>query len=191
MFVLPNGHIYEAGPKTKTWLLDVNGSGSWTQGATNTFGSSGYAESAAMYRPGEILRAGGGDPAFANAAIVDMNAALPAWRDIDPMAFARRRHDLTILADGTVIVVGGTVRSDDESQAVLAAEIWDPDTERWTTVAAMSEARMYHSSTVLLADGRVVAGGGEADGRRRAQIYSPPYLFKGPLPTISWGDRLV
>ena len=50
---------------------------------------------------------------------------------------------------------------------------------------------MYHSSAVLLPDGRVVVGGGEAAGRLRAQIYSPPYLFKGARPTISGspGDR--
>ena len=32
-----------------------------------------------------------------------MNAANPAWRAIDPMAFARRRMNLTLLADGTVM----------------------------------------------------------------------------------------
>ena len=44
---------------------------------------------------------------------------------------------------------------------------------------------MYHSSAVLLPDGRVVVGGGEASGRLRAQVYSPPYLFNGSRPTIS------
>ena len=84
-----------------------------------------------------------------------------------------------------MLAVGGTRVGDDESEAVLAAEIFDPDTQQWTTVAAMAEARMYHSSTVLLPDGRVVAAGGEADGRLHAQIYSPPYLFLGPRPTIT------
>ena len=44
---------------------------------------------------------------------------------------------------------------------------------------------MYHSAAVLLPDGRVVVGGGETSGRLRAQIYSPPYLFKGARPSIS------
>jgi hypothetical protein len=100
------------------------------------------------------------------------------------MAFARRRMNLTILADGSVMAMGGTLQADNESTAVLPAEIWDPVTETWTTVAAMAEARMYHSSAVLLPDGRIVVGGGEAAGRLRAQVYSPPYLFKGPRPTI-------
>lgn len=43
---------------------------------------------------------------------------------------------------------------------------------------------MYHSTALLLPDGRVVAAGGEASGELHAQIYSPPYLFKGARPTI-------
>ena len=130
-----------------------------------------------------ILRAGGGDPASNQTARIDMNAATPTWQSVARMNFPRRRMNLTILADGTAIALGGTRASDDANQAVLEAEIWNGTT--WTTVAAMAEARMYHSSAVLLDDGRVLIAGGEAAGRLRAQIYSPPYLFKGPRPTIS------
>ena len=82
------------------------------------------------------------------------------------------------------MAIGGTGQSDSEAAAVLQGEIWNPTTEAWTTVASMGEARMYHSSAVLLPDGRVVVGGGEASGRLRAQVYSPPYLFNGSRPTI-------
>ena len=98
------------------------------------------------------------------------------------MSFARRRMNLMLLADGSVMAIGGTASGDDASKAVLAGEIWDPATEQWTTVESMGEARMYHSSSVLLPDGRVVVGGGEAAGRLRAQVYSPPYLFRGDSP---------
>jgi len=184
MYQLPDGRIFEAGAKKSTAFLDINGGG-WTDGPTNSFGSSGYSESSCMYRPGKILRAGGGKPAWPDAAVIDMNVASPAWRDIAPMAFGRRRHDLTIMADGKVFAVGGTANKDDPTVAVLPAEIWDPDTELWTTVAALAEERMYHSSTVLLPDGRIVAAGGEGDVRKHAQIYEPPYLFQGPRPTIT------
>src|SRR5262249_6686544 len=54
--------------------------------------------------------------------------------------------------------------------------------------------RLYHSTALLLPDGRVlVAGGGrffgfpsnEISDRLSAEIYSPPYLFKGARPTIT------
>ncbi len=179
MFVLPNGRTYEAGSKAGTATLDVNGTGSWTAGPTALYSTSGYSESAVMYRPGKVLRAGGGDPAIARAMVVDMTAASPAWREIAPMSFARRRMNLTILADGTVMAIGGTGQADSATAAVLAGRDLGPDSETWTTVASMGEARMYHSRAVLLPDGRIVVGGGEAAGRLRAQVYSPPYLFKG------------
>ena len=185
MFVLPDKRVYEAGPGAATAILDPSGTGSWTPGPTNAWATNGYSESAVMYAPGKILRAGGGDPASNQAAVIDMNAASPAWRTIAPMAYARRRMNLTILADGSVLAIGGTAAADDAAQAVLPAEIWNPATETWTTVDAMAEPRMYHSAAVLLADGRIVVGGGEAAGRLDAQLYSPPYLFQGARPTIS------
>ena len=101
------------------------------------------------------------------------------------MSFARRRMNLTILADGSVMAIGGTGSADSATAAVLQGKIWNPTTETWKTVGSMGEARMYHSSAVLLPDGRIVVGGGEAAGRLRAQVYSPPYLFNGPRPTIT------
>lgn len=185
MYVLPNGKVYEAGPGTGTALLDTAGSGSWTAGPTAPYATNGYSESSVMYAPGKILRAGGGDPGIARAAVIDMSSGAGQWQEINPMAFPRRRLNLTILADGQVMAIGGTRQADNESVAVLEGEIWNPSTQQWTTVAAMSEARMYHASSVLLPDGRVLTAGGEASGRLHAQIYSPPYLFKGPRPTIT------
>jgi YVTN family beta-propeller protein len=185
IYVLPDGRIFEAGTKSSTYFYDVAGAGSVIDGPQNSWGTNGYSESGCMYRPGQIIRMGGGDPALTQAAVINMNDANPQFRDIAPMNFPRRRHDALILLDGQVLVVGGTTDGDNAANAILEPELWDPDTETWNVMAPMAEARMYHSSTVLLPDGRVVAGGGEAAGRQHAEIYSPPYLFKGPRPVIS------
>jgi hypothetical protein len=197
MFVLPNGKAYDAGTKASTYVLDVDsaspGYGKWANGPTNAFGSSGYAESSAMYAPGKIIRSGGGDPSIANAAIVDMTATTPQWKQISPMHFPRRRHNMVLLADGEVMAVGGTRSADDvggvvggvETGAVYEGEIWDPATEQWSITARMTYDRMYHSAALLLPDGRVLTAGGENNGRLNAQIFSPPYLFKGQRPAIN------
>ena len=155
-----------------------------------------------MYRPDKIMKAGTwADPDFNGAklynadgrtAVIDMGAATPTWRSTAPMAFGRAYQNLTMLADGTVLASGGMSTSDgtDLSKAVLPAEIWNPDTETWTTVASLTNGREYHSTALLLPDGRVLmAGGGALPGRAtdqtNAEIYSPPYLFKGTRPTIS------
>ena len=96
MFVLPNGLTYDSGPKSATAIYDTSGVGSETAGPTAPYSTSGYSESAVMYRPGKILRAGGGDPSTTNANVIDMTAASPAWRAVAPMtlrATADEPHD--------------------------------------------------------------------------------------------------
>jgi hypothetical protein len=51
----------------------------------------------------------------------------------------------------------------------------------------MQEPRHYHSTSLLLPDGRVLVSGGGRFGPNfpTAEIYSPPYLFKGARPVIT------
>ena len=53
----------------------------------------------------------------------------------------------------------------------------------WTVLASQSIGRFYHSSALLLPDGRVLSVGG--DDTPAVEIFSPPYLFKGARPSMS------
>jgi hypothetical protein len=77
------------------------------------------------------------------------------------------------------------------ANATYLAELWSPETESWTTMATMQDPQLYHSTALLLPDGRVLsAGRGRFAGfpqidQLSAEIYSPPYLFRGPRPVIT------
>jgi hypothetical protein len=198
-FLAPNGKVFVAtggsppGNNQVTRYLDTSGTGSWSTVGSSLFGNR-FNGTAAMYDDGKILIAGGTPnfavaPATNTAEVINLNDASPAWRYTNPMAFPRQYPNSTLLPDGKVLVTGGTSNPDNvlDSGAALAAEMWDPVTEQWSTMASMNHARLYHSTAVLLPDGRVLSGGTTATGvtGNDVDIYSPPYLFKGARPTIA------
>ncbi|MCD0451145.1 DUF1929 domain-containing protein [Actinocorallia sp. API 0066] len=104
-----------------------------------------------------------------------------------------------ILADGTVFETGGSQQN--RAEHVHEASILDPSKAtaamKWKPVASDPVSRTYHSSAVLLPDGRVLAVGSNPDipvpedGNdsyfdTRISIYHPPYLYKkGEAPKVT------
>ncbi len=194
-FVAPNGQIFYAGEQQTTRYLSTSGSGSWTTVGQRRYGARPYG-AAVMYEAGKILYVGGGRTTN-TAEIIDLNAASPTWQWTGSMAFARRNLNATLLPTGEVLVTGGSSAAafNDVTQAVRAAEIWNPATGIWTTLASNAVSRTYHSTSLLLPDGRVLhTGSGEGADmpeERNAELFSPPYLSKGPRPTITDAPSLV
>ena len=189
MHLAPNGKVFNSGPSTVTRYLDTSGTGAWSVVA-NTSVNRVYGSSV-MYDDGKVLVMGGGSPTTRTAEVIDLNAASPTWRSVAPMAIARRHLNATILPDGKVLVTGGTSGRgfSNPDFAVFAAEMWDPATESWTTMASGQVWRIYHSAAVLLPDGRVLITGGNCCPE--TEVYEPPYLFKGPRPTIDSAPETV
>ncbi len=185
MMLAPNGKVFYSSPTAVTRYLDTAGTGQWSYVATRPSGYRDYG-SAVMYEPGKVIVMGGGDPPTNIAEVIDLNVPAPTWRTVAPMHFARRQNNATLLPDGKVLVTGGTggpgQNDPTPSNSVYAAEMWDPATETWTIMASATVQRIYHSAATLLPDGRLLSTGG--NGYTEAEIYSPPYLFKGPRPTI-------
>jgi hypothetical protein len=131
-------------------------------------------------------------------SIVDLSADQPRYEQAAPLALPRLHLNSVLLPDRTVYAGGGSLKQEDQPLARLEAEIYDPATDTWTVMAASSVPRLYHSTALLLPDGRVVAAGGNPEGGRsvtweppdeeeemRLEVFSPPYLFKGPRPQIT------
>jgi hypothetical protein len=190
-FLAPNGRVFVASDTSQ--YLDTAGTGAWsTVGNRRVFGRDNYG-SAVMYESGRIVYIGGSDPPVASAEIINLNAATPAWTLVGSMAQPRRQHNATLLPDGKIVVTGGSSMNtfDNSAGAVRAAEMWDPATGNFTTMASFNNTvyRGYHSTAVLLPDGRVLSSGG--DNNPTAEVYSPPYLFRGARPTISSAPSAV
>jgi len=186
MILAPNGKVFYAGESPQSRYLDTTGTGQWTTVAkTNSAVVRDYG-SAIQYGDGKIVIMGGGNPPTATTEVIDLNAATPAWRTVAPMAVPRRQLNATLLPGGQVLVNGGTSGPgfNDNASPVLPAELWDPKTETWTTLASQSGYRGYHSVALLLPDATVLIAGGDPN-ISTAQVFSPPYLFKGARPTIS------
>lgn len=188
-FLAPNGRLFYAGELRTTRYLNIAESGKWTTVAQRRFANREYG-SAVMYERGRILYAGGGRTT-STAEVIDLNLAAPAWQWTGSMAYARRQHNLTALPTGEVLATGGVAGTafNDLTQPVHAAEVWNPSTGAWTTLASNTVVRGYHGTSILMPDGRVLhSGSGDGAGlpaERNAELFSPPYLFRGQRPTLS------
>lgn len=217
MFWMPSGRALSVGPyATDTWFLSPRSPGSpasWEnipdlavdrewgtavlQGSrVLTFGGSGLAD-------GDPDKEGVQRPGQSTTEYFDENDPGSGWRPAAPMAVARSHANSVLLPDGTVATVGGGygedptqgfyrwLSSDDQKRV----ELFDPSTNSPPVLGnAQAEARTYHSTALLLPDGRVMSAGDDINGPTgapsgtnsdTAEIYSPPYLFKGPRPSIS------
>ena len=153
-----------------------------------------------MYDEGKILYVGGGHTTN-TAETIDLTRTSPTWSWTGAMAYPRRHHNAVILPTGEVLVVGGLSGTgfNDLSTAVHPAEIWSPATGLWTMLASNTVNRGYHTTAILLPDGRVLCASGYTDNVHvnPATILWPPYLFAdgsgtpAVRPTISGAPSVV
>jgi galactose oxidase len=216
LHVVSDGRVFMTGTNDRTLLLKTTAPGEFTEVGFRSLGNRDYCPSI-MYDDDKFIYIGGGNnlPDHAPTAqieIINLNANPRKWMTGNPMKFPRRQHNALVLPDGTVLVTGGTrggggpntgFNDLNAGQPVHTAELWDPNTENFTELTAESVDRCYHSTLVLLPDATVLsAGSGEyrpdnqnpndpQDSHRDAQIFSPPYLFKGPRPVISSAPAAV
>jgi hypothetical protein len=203
---LGSDRIFVAGTNPVSQFLDPNGAGAWSNAPSRANGDKQYAPSV-TYAPGKIIYIGGGNDEITKipssaCELIDFGQN-PAWRSTTAMSNPRRQHNATVLPDGTVLVTGGTKGGgfDDgfndlrAGEPVHEAELWNPASGKWVTLAAEIEDRCYHSTAILLPDGRVLSGGGgeynpngdpiqHKDVHTSAQIFNPPYLDRGARPSI-------
>jgi hypothetical protein len=154
------------------------------------------------------LKHGKWPPATATADLLRLDLTKPlanpesaTWTKLDALC-PRFMCDATLMADGTVLISGGAKEgwTDHNHGPVNQAVIFDPKGETFRLAATAATERRYHSVALLLPDGTVLKagstggfGGPNVDegknnkwflSRTDAERYLPPYLWRGPRPTI-------
>lgn len=198
-FLLPNGKVMEAGPWRTTNLYDPVAQ-TWSQIGNMEFGDRYHAAAVLLPNSSTVLIAGGtpvnvegSSTATATTEEVDLSQTSPSWQYAPSMNLARYNENLVYLADGTLLAVGGCQGPTKYANPIYQAEMYDPSTQTWTLMASQQGNRTYHSNAALLPDGRVISSGstnGTTDAKTY-EIYSPPYLFKGPRPSVTGGPSAV
>ncbi|MEO6082426.1 MAG: galactose oxidase-like domain-containing protein, partial [Umezawaea sp.] len=202
LFAVGGGRVFHAGPSAKMHWVDTTGQGKVTDAGGRGDSADAMNGNAVMYDVGRILTVGGATAyqdvdATSRAYAVDITGTTPKVVRVGDMAAARAFSNSVVLPDGSVVVLGGQGRPVpfSDQTAVLAPELWNPATGRFTRLAPMSTPRNYHSVANLLPDGTVFSGGGGlcgncATNHPDGQVLVPPYLLnpdgtRKPRPAIT------
>jgi len=145
--------------------------------------------------PGQPLGSG-----VRTSVTFDESKAAEGWTTAPPLTNGRSHHNTVLLPDKSMVTVGGGLGSSPAGPGIYGAGQWaatdkqrpvelmDPATGSWRLGAAQAESRAYHSTALLLPDGRVMSAGDDQNGgaaQDTAEIYEPPYLLKGlPRPVL-------
>ena len=133
---------------------------------------------ATLLQNGKVIVAGGEYYPFTttmrgSAEIYDSATAI--WTQTGSMNDKRSKHTATLLQDGRVLVAGGHNSPSPLIYSTHAtAEIYDPETGKWTKTGSLAYDRFCHTAT-LLQDGRVLVAGGkdQISTGGTAEIYDP------------------
>ena len=189
LFAAGQGRVFHAGPSKQMHWIRTDGSGQVIPAGERGSDGDAMNGSATMYDIGKILTLGGANDyessfASARAHRIDIGGSSVQVQALAPMAYSRAFASSVVLPSGQVLVLGGQTYPEpfSDDNAVLVPELWEPSTGRFLPMLPLQVPRGYHSVALLLADGRVLSGGGGLCGECSTnhpdvQIFTPPYLL--------------
>lgn len=167
--LLPNGKVLVAGGANDNDILSYRlasaelydpGTGTWTP--THDMTEVRQLHTATLLGNGRVLVVGGWgfETILASAELFDPTTG--SWAAAGSLSAPLMGFTATLLVDGRVLVAGGMdtrpINASD-TPASASAELYDPNTGKWTATIDMIQARTGHTAT-LLPDGRVLVAAG-------------------------------
>ena len=209
-FLLPGGPVLEAGPNAASSYQMNTSTWNWSplprmRGDHYYLGNGvSYSDASGDAITQTIMVAGGYNYVAANSpqnAAVAGNEWLDGfnpsggWNAYPQWSVPRHNANTVILADGSMLTVGGNKGLYGYEQAQFVPELYTKPigdkTGTWKQMAPHAIQAAYHSTAILLPDATVLLSqddmdyGAQAAFQHKVQVYSPPYLFKGAQPVIT------
>ena len=207
-FLLPSGQMLEAGPSADSSFRLNPATWSWTglpRMKNDHFNQgNGVSYSDASVAPArQLIMVAGGynyNPPLVNAPVsanewLDGFNPTRGWSTYPQWKTPRQNANTVVLPDGSMLTVGGNRGvygyEDPEFSAELYSKPAGDVTGVWNKVAPSTIQAAYHSTAILLPDATVLLSQDDMDSsaaaafQHKAQVYSPPYLFKGMQPVIT------
>lgn len=105
------------------------------------------------------------------------------WSPTGNLTASKLGHEAVVLGDGKVLIAGGLPIGNN-------AQIYDPVLGTWTNTSNMNISRGLYINLVRLADGKILASGGEnSNGINNAEIYNPITDTWTLVPNTMVGER--
>ncbi len=135
--------------------------------------------------------------------VVDLKDKAPRWHAANELPVPTRYPNLVITPDDTLFISNGSKDYRGmHGTNLLQAFSFNPKNNSLTKLAAPEIGRDYHSEALLLPNGSIITiGGNPLFGNKedtepqtfeqRLELYNPPYLYKGPRPSLSSGPTQV
>ena len=174
-YVAPGGSVFVLGHDGNMFSVSTSGAGSIAQLPVTTLVSQHFFPTIS-FAPGKLLSLRND----AAAVVVDFTQPTPVVTQTANLDQIRYWADATVLADGRVMISGGSLVENKLKGADYEVQIWDSTTGLWSPGASAAIPRLYHSTALLLPDASVLTAGGGSPGpikELNAEIYYPPYLY--------------
>jgi hypothetical protein len=207
-YLLSGGSMLEAGPAPPSFLYDP-AANRWIQlpAMLNphwSYGNGIIYTDASGATPRQVVMVAGGlniSQSLTANEWLDGNYPAAGWQPFPQWLQRRHNANTVILPDGKLLTIGGNRGLNTYDDPLLQTELYSAEptvtSGQWQAMAPHAIQAAYHSTAILLPDATVLLSQDDMDrsaaaaAQHKAQVYSPPYLFKGKRPNIKTAPTSV